>query len=86
MSHPIDPAARRADFSDLSPELALSAVGEAFGIEPDGSFFAYPSYANRVYGLRDDDGTEYVAKFYRPGRWTPEAILEEHEFAAGRRR
>jgi len=69
-------------FDELSPELALSAVGEAFGIEPDGSFFAYPSYANRVYGLRSDDGTEYVAKFYRPGRWTPEAILEEHAFVA----
>ncbi|HOZ72287.1 MAG TPA: serine/threonine protein kinase [Spirochaetales bacterium] len=82
MSHRTDPAAPRADYSDLTPELALSAVGEAFGIEPDGSFFAYPSYANRVYGLRADDGTEYVAKFYRPGRWTPEAILEEHAFVA----
>jgi Ser/Thr protein kinase RdoA (MazF antagonist) len=69
-------------FDELSPELALSAVGEAFGVESDGSFFAYPSYANRVYGLRSDDGTEYVAKFYRPGRWTPEAILEEHSFVA----
>ncbi|MBU0929060.1 MAG: serine/threonine protein kinase [Spirochaetes bacterium] len=76
MSEPI-PA-----FDDLSPELALSAVGEAFGIEPDGSFFAYPSYANRVYGLRSDSGEEYVVKFYRPGRWTPEAVLEEHGFVA----
>jgi len=69
-------------FDDLSPELALSAVDEAFGVGPDGSFFAYPSYANRVYGLRGDDGTEYVAKFYRPGRWTMQAILEEHAFVA----
>ena len=71
-----------AAYDDLSPELALSAVGEAFGIEPDGSFFAYPSYANRVYGLKVDGGIEYVAKFYRPGRWAPEAILEEHAFVA----
>lgn len=71
-----------AAFDDLSPELALSAVGEAFGLEPDGSFFAYPSYANRVYGLKADSGEEYVVKFYRPGRWTPEAILEEHDFVA----
>ena len=69
-------------FDQLTPDLALSAVGEAFGIEPDGSFFAYPSYANRVYGFRSDTGDEYVAKFYRPGRWTPEAILEEHAFVA----
>lgn len=68
-------------FDLLSPELALSAVDEAFGVCPDGSFFAYPSYANRVYGLRGEDGTEYVAKFYRPGRWTAEAIREEHGFA-----
>jgi Ser/Thr protein kinase RdoA (MazF antagonist) len=69
-------------FDDLSPELALSAVEEAFGVRADGSFFAYPSYANRVYGVRADDGTEYVAKFYRPGRWTTKAILEEHAFVA----
>lgn len=56
--------------------MALSAVGEAFGVESDGSFFAYPSYANRVYGLRSDDGTEYVAKFYRPGRWTPDWVSD----------
>jgi len=71
-----------AAFDDLSPELALSAVGEAFGFEPDGSFFAYPSYANRVYGLKADSGEEYVVKFYRPGRWSHEAIMEEHAFVA----
>lgn len=76
MSEPI------ATFDDLSPNLALSAVGEAFGLEPDGSFFAYPSYANRVYGLKADSGEEYVAKFYRPGRWAVKAILEEHGFVA----
>ena len=27
------------------------------------------------------DGGFVVAKFYRPGRWSTEAILEEHEFA-----
>lgn len=70
----------RAAFDHLSPELALSAVAEAFGVEPDGSFYAYPSYVNRVYGLRGADGAEYVAKFYRPGRWKREAILEEHAF------
>lgn len=71
-----------AAFDDLTPDIALSAVGEAFGIDPDGSFFAYPSYANRVYGLKADDGSEYVAKFYRPGRWTTDAIQEEHDFVA----
>lgn len=46
----------------------------------DGAITAYPSYVNRVYGLRLDDGTEVIAKFYRPGRWTREGILDEHAF------
>ncbi len=76
-------------FSGLSPGLALSAVEEAFGIEPEGSFFAYPSYVNRVYGFRasdprfpDREAAEYVVKFYRPGRWTVAAVREEHAFLA----
>lgn len=64
-------------FEGLTPAEALSAVEEAFGVSPDGSFFSYPSYINRVYGFRADDSREFVAKFYRPGRWSPEAIAEE---------
>ncbi len=66
-----------AAFEGLTPAEALSAVEEAFGVSPDGSFFSYPSYINRVYGFRADDGREFVAKFYRPGRWRTEAIAEE---------
>jgi len=29
-----------------------------------------------------EDGSSLVAKFYRPGRWTDRAILEEHAFVA----
>ena len=67
-------------FDALSPSLILEAVEAAFGIVPDGSLTPYSSYVNRVYGLRAEDGPEYVVKFYRPGRWTEEAILEEHLF------
>lgn len=66
----------------LSPEIAASAVEAAYGLDLDGSVQVYPSYVNRVYGLRDSDGGGWVVKFYRPGRWTREAILEEHEFLA----
>ena len=58
----------------------LQAVEQAFGLRTDGTFSAYPSYVNRVYGLRDEEGEEYVVKFYRPGRWSVDAIAEEHEF------
>ncbi len=45
-----------------------------------GTLTPYNSYINRVYELHDEDGTAYMAKFYRPGRWSEEAILEEHSF------
>lgn len=71
-----------AAFDALSPSIVLEAVEAAYGIVPDGSLTPYSSYVNRVYGLRADDGREYVVKFYRPGRWTENAILEEHQFLA----
>jgi Ser/Thr protein kinase RdoA (MazF antagonist) len=67
-------------FDLLSPQLVLSAVERCYGLSLDGTLTAYSSYVNRVYGLRDEDGTRYVAKFYRPGRWSREAIMEEHRF------
>ena len=69
-------------FDMLSPETAASAVEAAYGLDLDGSVQVYPSYVNRVYGLRDSEGGGWVVKFYRPGRWTREAILEEHDFLA----
>ncbi len=69
-------------FDLLSPNLIVSAVEKAFGLSLDGTLTAYPSYVNRVYGLRSEEEAPYVAKFYRPGRWSREAILEEHAFVA----
>jgi Ser/Thr protein kinase RdoA (MazF antagonist) len=67
-------------FELLSPDRALRAVEEAHGFELDGTMESYPSYVNRVYGMRAQTGERWVAKFYRPGRWTAEAILDEHRF------
>jgi Ser/Thr protein kinase RdoA (MazF antagonist) len=39
-----------------------------------------PSYINRVYEVRVKDNTKLIAKFYRPGRWTKQAIQDEHNF------
>lgn len=79
---PIDSPKIPGAFDELSPPFILEAVESAYGILPDGSLTPYSSYVNRVYGLRSEDGAEYVVKFYRPGRWTEEAILEEHLFLA----
>jgi Ser/Thr protein kinase RdoA (MazF antagonist) len=72
----------KSSFDMLSPELAAEAIEAAFGLGLEGSLQVYPSYVNRVYGLRDEEGRGFVAKFYRPGRWSREAILEEHLFLA----
>ena len=47
----------------LSPETAASAVEAAYGLDLDGSVQVYPSYVNRVYGLRDSEGGGWVVKF-----------------------
>ena len=67
-------------FDLLTPHVVLGAVESAFGLSLDGTLLAYPSYVNRVYGLAAEGGQAYVAKFYRPGRWSEDALLEEHRF------
>lgn len=66
-------------FFNLTPDIVLQAI-EAGGFRPTGHCLALNSYENRVYDLRIDDGSHIVAKFYRPGRWSREQILEEHRF------
>ncbi len=58
----------------------LSAV-EMSGVQCDGRFFPLNSYENRVYQVSLEDDDPLVVKFYRPKRWSDEAILEEHAFA-----
>ena len=53
---------------------------EAAGYRPTGHCTPLTCLENRVYDLRLEDGRHIVAQFYRPGRWTREAIAEEHEF------
>ena len=67
-------------YQNLTPDLILDAV-ESCGYRCDGRQFALNSFENRVYQVGLEDGTALVAKFYRPQRWSNEAILEEHGFA-----
>ena len=67
------------DFSTLPPDCVLNAL-ESIGFRSDGRLLALNSYENRVYQIGMDEGAPLVAKFYRPGRWTDAAILEEHAF------
>ena len=68
------------DFGRLTPEMMIGAVEDALGIPFTSLAAQLPSYINRVYEFQAEDGTRYIAKFYRPGRWTKEAIEDEHSF------
>ncbi|HZD53127.1 MAG TPA: serine/threonine protein kinase [Woeseiaceae bacterium] len=68
-------------FAALKPDDILAPL-EDLGFRSDGRFLALGSYENRVYRVGLEDGERIVAKFYRPGRWSDAAILEEHGFTA----
>lgn len=68
-------------YARLTPDVVLNAV-DAAGLRCDGRLLALNSYENRVYQIGLEDGPLVVAKFYRPGRWSDDQILEEHAFAA----
>jgi len=46
----------------------------------DGRVLALNSFENRVFRIGIEDGAPLVGKFYRPGRWSDDAIREEHAF------
>lgn len=59
------------------------AATEFAGFEPTGEFTQLNSYENRVFDIRLESSTNVgpvIAKFYRPGRWSQETILDEHRF------
>lgn len=71
-------------YSALSPDTILDAL-ESVGYACTGHILPLNSYENRVLQIGLDemlsDAPFVIVKFYRPNRWTSEAILEEHEFA-----
>ena len=69
-------------FDLLTPEVIIPAIEQAYNLRLDGTVIPYPSYINRVYGLRTDEGDRMAVKFYRPGRWSRDTILDEHDFIA----
>jgi Ser/Thr protein kinase RdoA (MazF antagonist) len=73
-------AAGETPYARLTPDAVIQAVERA-GFVPDGRVLALNSYENRVYQVGLEEATPVVVKFYRPGRWTRPAILEEHAFA-----
>lgn len=68
-------------YAALTPATIIDAI-ETTGRLCDGRLLALNSYENRVYRVGIEDGAPVVAKFYRPGRWSDEAILEEHGYTS----
>jgi Ser/Thr protein kinase RdoA (MazF antagonist) len=66
-------------YAGLTPDTVLDAL-DSVGLHGDGRLLALNSYENRVYQVWMDGRSPVVAKFYRPGRWSTPAILEEHAF------
>ncbi|MGB7802756.1 serine/threonine protein kinase [Buttiauxella sp.] len=68
------------NFQTLHPDTIMDALFEQ-GIRVDSGLTPLNSFENRVYQFQDEDRKRYVVKFYRPHRWSPEQIEEEHQFA-----
>ncbi|MFN3544650.1 MAG: serine/threonine protein kinase [Thiobacillus sp.] len=66
-------------YAALTPDVALDAL-DSTGLRADGRLLVLNSYENRVYQMGVEDAASVVVKFYRPGRWSDAAILEEHAF------
>ncbi len=75
-----------ADFEELTPDVILNSAEESLQIPFSSIIIPLPSYINRVYKLTDRQGRPFIFKFYRPGRWSRGALLEEHLFLIDCRR
>ena len=64
----------------LTPDVLFSAAEKAFSCRFSGVLMPLPSYINRVYEMESAERERYIFKFYRPGRWSRAALLEEHLF------
>lgn len=81
------------NFYNLDPNLIL-ATAEKNGYAVTGELIQLNSYENRVFEIKLEKPDEsnkseqnssthtdsLIAKFYRPGRWSRETILDEHRF------
>jgi Ser/Thr protein kinase RdoA (MazF antagonist) len=68
-------------FAALTPDVVLDAA-ERLGVHCDGRLLELNSFENRVFRVGVDDGPPLIVKFYRPQRFSPAAIGEEHAFLA----
>ena len=73
------PTNKQHPFDRLTPSFIMDAI-ETQGFYCDCRIFALNSYENRVYQVGIEESEPLIAKFYRPGRWNDQQIIEEHQF------
>jgi len=71
---------RTGAFQDLTPDKAINLVEAALGKPCTNICRQLNSYINRVFEMEAEDGSGLIAKFYRPDRWSKEALQDEHDF------
>ncbi|MDA3809908.1 MAG: serine/threonine protein kinase [Spirochaetaceae bacterium] len=67
-------------FEDLTPHLLIDGVEEFTNLKFTGFTNPMASYINRVYEIETEDQVKMIVKYYRPDRWTIDAIYDEHDF------
>ncbi|RZW22868.1 MAG: serine/threonine protein kinase [Desulfobulbaceae bacterium] len=72
----------QSPFSSLDPDTILGCIERATGRRLLNVCRPPASYINRVYEVQDEEENFLVGKFYRPGRWSREALEDEHRFVA----
>ncbi len=68
------------DFSHLTPDAVINAVEDALQVRCSNLCRPLNSYINRVYEVGLDAGGFLIVKFYRPGRWSYDALQDELDF------
>lgn len=71
---------QRKAFQDAPPETILELAETGLDTYCTGLCRPMNSYINRVYELEDEDGEGIIVKLYRPGRWSAQALQDEHDF------
>lgn len=67
-------------FAHLDPQRVIALTEEILGVHAESICRPLTSYINRVFEVHLENGEAVVLKFHRPGRWSLEALAEEHDF------
>jgi Ser/Thr protein kinase RdoA (MazF antagonist) len=71
---------KQTAFHLLTPDKVINLAESALDATFSNLYRPFNSYINRVYELEQVDGTGRIIKFYRPDRWSREALQDEHDF------